>query len=106
MGHMSRSFFFKKVRNRNILKNYAKHELKMLLSKFWLAVETANPKGKALVARSISLKYKNSHKTKIKPRCFVTNRGSALVNMFKVSRIIAHQKFIKGEAAGIRRSSW
>jgi small subunit ribosomal protein S14 len=49
---------------------------------------------------------KNSSKTRAKNRCIITNRGKAIHQDFKISRIILRQLGSAGEISGLRKSSW
>jgi len=100
------AYFSKRKRNSYIYLKLKPLEWRIKRLNFWLSRLDVQPKVKSLLKRPIQLQYRGSYKTKLRPRCFATYRGASIVKFLKVSRIVAHQECIQGNAVGIRRSSW
>ena len=47
-----------------------------------------------------------SYKVKLKNRCILTNRGSSIYRIYRISRIKFRELAKKGLITGIKKSSW
>lgn len=81
------------------------NELKVLTFKM-LSQDLSLPKPIRLKAQLQLAKQKPSSKTRIRNRCFLSNRGKSVYKQFGISRILIRKLGHEGLIPGLSKDSW
>nr|QGP70645.1 ribosomal protein S14 [Tetraselmis sp. CCMP 881] len=84
---------------------FLKDELKVLILKT-LSQDLSLPKAVRIKAQLQLVKKKQASKTRIRNRCFLSNRGKSIYKQFGISRILIRDLGHQGLIPGLSKDSW
>lgn len=93
------------IKNRKVTLNYEKFEQILLVLKFVLNNQTFSLDFRC---RALVLFYRlvGAYKTRLKNRCFITNRSRSIIKFFRLSRISIRLLARSGELPFVKKHSW